>query len=49
MIDWVLICFVSYNMLGVWKRERLDICINFKKKKEKKNLKKMFDRKYEYY
>lgn len=40
MIDWASICPVSYNTSGVWKRERPDIRINFKKKKEKKNLNK---------
>lgn len=49
MIDWASICPVSYNTSGVWKRERPDIRINFKKKKEKKNLNRMFDRKHEHY
>lgn len=49
MIDWASICPVSNNTSGVWKRERPDIRINFKKKKEKKNLNKMFDRKHEHY
>lgn len=36
MIDWASICPVSYNTSGVWKRERPDIRINFKKKKKRK-------------